>query len=231
MAKNDVKNFYEIIPKEFLDNNPNPNYSKTHLFNLPHRSVAIGSSGSGKTNWLCNYLERLCSGKGSYAHIYIICKDDSEPLYKYLATLSDSIMVKEGLQHIPKLDDIDKKINTLVIIDDMVLDKDQSKVEKYYMMCRKKNVSIIYLSQSYYRVPKFIRVNANELILIKVPSERDLKLILSESAMGIDKEVLLRMYNDLTREKFNALIIDFNAPPEKRYIHNFMEIVDVEKYK
>ena len=99
------------------------------------------------------------------------------------------------------------------------------------MMCRKKNVSIIYLSQSYYRVPKFIRVNANELILIKVPSERDLKLILSESAMGIDKEVLLRMYNDLTREKFNALIIDFNAPPEKRYIHNFMEIVDVEKYK
>ena len=140
-------------------------------------------------------------------------------------------MVKEGLQHIPKLDDIDKKVNTLVIIDDMVLDKDQSKVEKYYMMCRKKNVSIIYLSQSYYRVPKFIRVNANELILIKVPSERDLKLILSESAMGIDKEVLLRMYNDLTKEKFNALIIDFNAPPEKRYIHNFMEIVDVDKYK
>ena len=69
MAKNEVKNFYEIIPKEFLDNNPNPNYGKTHLFNLPHRSVAIGSSGSGKSVWACNYLERLCSGKGSYAEV------------------------------------------------------------------------------------------------------------------------------------------------------------------
>ena len=99
------------------------------------------------------------------------------------------------------------------------------------MMCRKKNVSIIYISQSYYRTPKFIRINANELILLKVSGEKDLRMILGEGAMGLDKDQLQNMYNDITKDKFNSLIIDMNASPEERYVKNFMEIIDVEKYK
>ena len=230
-SKNDVKNFYEIIPKDLLDNNPNPNYMKTHRFNLPHRSLCVGASGGGKTNWVCNYLERMCAGKGSFASILYLCKDKTEPLLKYLALLSDQIQVKEGLSHLPKLEDFDKSVNHLIIIDDLVLTKDQTRIEQNYMMCRKKNVSIIYISQSYYRTPKFIRINANELILLKVSGEKDLRMILGEGAMGLDKDQLQNMYNDITKDKFNSLIIDMNASPEERYVKNFMEIIDVDKYK
>jgi hypothetical protein len=231
MSKNnDVKNFYEIIPKDMLDNNPNPNYGKTHKFKTPHRSLIIGASGGGKTNWVCNYLERMCSGKGTFATILYLCKDKTEPLLKFLTHLSDQIQVKEGLSHLPKLEDIDKSVNHLIIIDDLVLTKDQSRIETYYMMCRKKNVSIMYISQSYYRTPKFIRINANELILLKVSGEKDLRMILSEGAMGLDKDQLTAMYNDITKEKFCSLIVDMNASPEERYVKNFMEVIDVSKY-
>ena len=231
MSKDEVKNFYKIIPKNLLDNNDNPNFPDKHLFSVPHRSVLVGASGGGKTNWVLNYLERVCHGKGTYNSIFYICKDKDEPLLKYIELISPQIRVSEGLETLPELTKFDKKENHLVIIDDLVLAKNQTEVEKYYMMCRKKNVSIIYISQSYYRCPKFIRSNANELILLKLSGDRDIKMILSEGSMGVSKEQLMRMYADITNERFNALIIDIAAPPEKRFIKNFTEIIDVNDYK
>jgi len=231
MSKNDMKNFYEIIPKDLLDNNENPNYMKSHRFKLPHRSVCIGASGGGKTNYIVNYLTRMCEGKGSFASILYLCKDKDEPLLKYLTLMSEQIIVDEGLHKLPKLDSFDKSVNHLIIIDDLVLAKDQTRIEQYYMMCRKKNVSIIYISQSYYRCPKFIRSNANELILLKLSGERDIKMILNEGAAGLSRDQLLRMYNDITSVKFNSLTIDMGAPPEERYIKNFLDVIDVSKYK
>jgi ABC-type dipeptide/oligopeptide/nickel transport system ATPase component len=229
-TSNEVKNFYEIIPKEFLDNTENPNFGKTHMFNLPTRAVVIGASGGGKSNWITNLIERFCDGKGSFASITIITKDKDEPLYKYLESLSDQIVIKEGLSNLPPLKDFDKSVNHLVIVDDMVLSTDQSRVESYYMACRKKNVSIFYLSQSYYRIPKFIRQNANWTILLKLSGERDIKMVLAEAAMGISKDTLLNMYNTITDQKFNSVLINMDAPRDGRYMKNFMEVINPLDY-
>ena len=73
------------------------------------------------------------SGKGTFSDITIIARNKDEPLYKYLTSKCDQIQVKEGIQNIPPLDKMDKKENHLVCFDDLVLAKDQSAIENYYI--------------------------------------------------------------------------------------------------
>jgi hypothetical protein len=60
-------------------------------------------------------------------------------------------------------------------------------------------------------------------VLLRLSGERELKLILSEGGLGIDKDQLLRMYQDATKEKFSVLLIDYEADENQRYRKNFNE--------
>jgi hypothetical protein len=219
-------NFYEVMPKEFLNETENPNYH-LHNLKLPFRMAIVAPSGSGKTNFLLNLIHLFSQGKGTFADITIVTKNKSESLYDFLASKSDRIMIKEGLENLPQLDKFDKELNHLVVLDDLVLTKDQSRIESYFCRGRKLNASIVYLSQSYFRVPKFIRQNLNYLVLLKLSGERELRTILSESGIGIDREQLLSLYNYATAERFSALVIDYEAPVEKKYRKNWLEYLSI----
>lgn len=219
-------NFYQVMPKEFLQEAENPNYH-LHNLKLPFRAMIVAPSGSGKTNFLLNLIHLFSQGKGTYADIYVITRNKDEPLYNFLASKSDQIQIKEGLQCLPPLDKFDKDVNHLVVLDDLVTTKDQSQIENYYIRARKLNVSVIYISQSYFRVPKIIRQNLNYLMLLKLSGERELKLILSEGGLGIDRDQLLALYEYATAEKFSVLLIDYEAPIDKKYRKNFLEYLSI----
>ena len=107
-----IINFYNEMDKQFLDKpilNPNQHL---HNFSIPFRLCCVAPSGSGKSNWITNLIHLFSIGKGTFAYIHIICKDVSEPLYKFLASKSDQISVKEGLNHLPDLEKMDKEIAT-----------------------------------------------------------------------------------------------------------------------
>jgi hypothetical protein len=195
--------------------------------NLPMRCLVVAPSGSGKTNWLINYLLAVCSGKGTFGFCQIITRDKAEPLYEWVQSKTNTIRITEGLSTLPPLDDkhFDKTQNSLVVLDDLVLSKDLSSVEQYFIRCRKLNVSIIFLSQSYYRVPKMIRLNTNYLVILKLSGQKDANMILGEYGLGVSKERLLEIYEEATREKFIPMIIDFEAPKQKRFRRGFTEII------
>ena len=111
---------------------------------------------------------------------------------------------------------MDKEIATLVIVDDCQLEKNQNRVEEYYIRCRKKNVSICYLAQNYFIIPKVIRNNCNYLVLLKLSGDRELNIILKENGLGLTKEQLLDMYEYATGEKFLPLIIDIESTDKSR---------------
>jgi hypothetical protein len=50
-------------------------------------------------------------------------------------------------------------------------------------------------------------------------------MILSEYGLGVSKERLLEIYEQGTKEKFIPLIIDFEAPKEKRFRSGFKTII------
>ena len=51
-------------------------------------------------------------------------------------------------------------------------------------------------------------------------------MILSEGGLGIDKETLLKLYQDATNEKFSPFIIDYEEEPSKRYRKGLTEILN-----
>jgi hypothetical protein len=221
-----IENLYEKIPKELLDKVDNPNFNIHHL-KLPFRMCIVAPSGSGKTNFLVNLLSMFSVGKGTFASITIITKNADEPLYKWIKGKSDQIVIKEGLGNTPPLDKFDKDLNHLVVWDDLVLSKDLSMVENYYIRARKLNTSVIFISQSYFKIPKIIRNNCSYMVLLKLSGNREVNMILSEFGLGVSKEELLELYEYATREKFSPLLIDMEADKYNRFRKGLNEIIGI----
>jgi len=228
-----IKNFYEIMPKDLLPKSYNPN-KEDHHFELPFRMCIVAPSGSGKTNFLLNLISLFSKGRGTFSSITIITKIAKEPLYDFLKLQSESIQIKEGLSNTPQLDKFDKELNHLVVFDDLVLSKNLEIVENYYIRCRKFNVSVIFISQSYYAIPTMIRKNTNYMIILKLGSgQREVKAICSELGNRIEKEQLLNMYEYATDEKFVPLIVDMEEVRNlsKRFRKGFDEYLDPDDFK
>ena len=222
-----IENLYEKIPKEMLDEAENPNYD-LHKFKLPFRMCIVAPSGSGKTNFLVNLIRIFSAGnKGTFSTITIITRNKDEPLYKWLTAKCDQIIIKEGLSFTPPLDKFDKDLNHLVVWDDLVLSKDLSMVENYYIRARKFNVSCIFISQSYFKIPKTIRNNCSYMVLLKLSGQREVNIILSEFGLGITKDQLMELYSYATAEKFSPLVIDMEGDVTTRFRKGLIEILSI----
>jgi ABC-type dipeptide/oligopeptide/nickel transport system ATPase component len=219
-----IINFYEHVPKKYLDEVENPNF-KDHNFDLPFRMCIVAPSGSGKTNFLLNLIRVFSQGQGTFSDITIVTRNKDEPLYNYLSGEFEQIQVKEGMHSTPKLDDMDKKYNHLVCWDDLVLSKNLQPVEEYYMRARKKSCSVIFLSQSYYDIPKFIRKNSSYLVLLDLGgSKRERTAIMNEWAGDLDKDEMSAVFNDATSVKLRPLIITGGkCEPNRKYRKGFLD--------
>ena len=222
----ELKNWYNEIPKKYLTKQHNPNF-KIHGLKIPFRMLIVGNSGAGKTQTLLNIMHNM---NGTFNNIVIITKNKKEPLYEYLEDKlgDDGLKIVEGIEHAPDLEkDIDKKDQTLIVMDDLVLEKNQSALEEYFIRARKLNCSLIYISQSYYRVPRIIRQNLNYLIIKQVSSFKDLYRILAEYTLGVDKDILKQLYEKSTQEKQDFLLVDLDANPQSRFRKNFNDIFEL----
>ena len=219
-------NWYEKMPKSFLDTPDNPNYA-LHKLKIPLRMCVVAPSGSGKSNFILNLIHLFSKGKiGTFSSIYLIVRNSKEPLYSYLCSKCPSIVIKEGLENTPQLDGFDKSESHLVIFDDLVLSKNLDVVSNFYIRCRKLNTSVCFLSQSYFKIPPIIRSNCSYMVILKLGGNREINMILSTFGLGVTKEQLLDMYQYATKEKFSPLLIDLEESPEKRFRKGFLEILE-----
>jgi hypothetical protein len=168
----------------------------------------------------------------TFSKVFIVTKNKTEPLYQYLEDKykDKGLTVKEGINELPDLDTLDKEENTLLVLDDMCNEniKLQRPVCDFAIRCRKLNCSLVYISQSYYQVPKLIRDNINYLILKQVSSMKNLTMIVRECSLGIDKKQLKNIYDDATENKQSFLLIDLEGDKSQRFRKNFNEIYQID---
>lgn len=206
-------NFYAQFKQKKV-HNP---HVDTHMIDLPFRGLINCASGGGKSNLVMNILFLM----HNTFHKIIIVSKSPEPLYDYL---SDKL--KTGIEihyegAIPEIVKMDKGLNGLIIFDDMVLTKN-NKIGEMFIRGRKMGYSSIYISQSFYGTPKIVRQNVSYIWLGHGMARRDLRMILSEFALGLTIDQLQELYTQLTREKMNFMMID---SIRNNVRHNITDIV------
>ena len=196
--------------------------------NWPFRMIIIGPSGTGKTNTLLHLINNL----HPIDKICLYAKDLSEPKYEFLTNkreqagkkkLNDPhafIEYSNDMDNV--LDDInnynknrDKKV--LIVFDDMTADIMRSKkfkaiIKELFIRYRKLNISIVFITQSYFRTPKDARLNSTHYVIMKIQSRKELQNIAQENSGDIDFKYFLKTYKDYTSEPYSSMIIDTTVP-------------------
>ena len=228
---NEMVNFYSHKGmKEFITEYDNPHFD-SHQIKVPFRLGIIASSGGGKTQFLLNLISRM---NDTFGHIFVVYKAP-EPLYEFLQKQigADRITFYTQLAKFPPLNDLPKDKQLLVVFDDCVTyaEKDQGIIKELYVRGRKigRGISMAYLSQSFYKIPRLIRLQFNYLIILKLGSKRDLSMILNDCGLGIEKDELLFIYKDAVKQPFNFLKIDIDSSNQnKKFSHNFNDFYTIE---
>jgi hypothetical protein len=220
-----MDNFYSRKEvKKYVVKTENPNYD-LHHFDTPFRSLVVAPSGSEKSNFITNF-----KGKGTFDNVYIFCKSRDEPLYQFLGDKSKGLIeIHENLDKLPALIELKPSEQTLLIFDDFITDiKKFPIISEYFISGRKRGCSLMCLSQSYYGTPKIIRQNVNFCVILKLGGSRDINSIMRECSVGINKEDLLSIYKEATKDKFDCLKINLDKNGNERYKKNFLEYFEVE---
>jgi len=231
----DIKNLYTYLPKELCDDRRTAyDTYERYKIQIPMRGIIVGSSGSQKTNWCLNLINNL----NCFHRIYIFAKRLDEVLYKWFITQlkflerkkkTEIIFYSNRLEDFPEYTFFDPKYNNLVVVDDWVLDDKRllKKVSDLYCFGRKSNVSIFYITQSYYRVDKFVRENSDYVILKKINRQRDLRMLMKEYSSFTDKteDELEKIYRDILKNPTDGMLFDLvTEDPKLRVRKNFSPI-------
>ena len=106
-----------------------------------------------------------------------------------------------------------RKRKVLIIFDDMIScvmsdRRAQQILKDLFIRCRKLNISLCFLTQSYFSVPKEVRLNCTHCILFKLNNRRELQNIAIDHSADIDYKDFIKIYRICTKEPFNFLTID-----------------------
>ena len=106
-----------------------------------------------------------------------------------------------------KLEDYNptKKRKKLTVFDDMIADIKSNKklsliVTELFLREKKLNITLVFISQSYFKVPKTIRLNATHCFIMKIPNKRELQEIASNHSYDTDFKDLTKLQNNYTIE-------------------------------
>ena len=106
-----------------------------------------------------------------------------------------------------------RKRKILIVFDDMIAyimtnKKFQSIIKELFIRCREINISLVFITQSYFSVPKDVRLNSTT----KVNSKRELQDIAINHSADIDYKDFIKIYRECTKEPYNFLTIDTTLP-------------------
>ena len=196
--------------------------------NFSYRILIIGGSGSWKTNILLN----LINGQNDIDKIYLHARDLDEPKYKILIKKRKDAAIKHlndpnaFIECSNAMDDVyenihdynpSRKRKILIIFDDMITEimknkKIQTIKKELFIRCRKLNISLIFITQSYFSVPKDVRLNSTHYLILKINNKRELQNIAINHSADIDYQDFIKVYRECTKKPYNFLTIDSILP-------------------
>ena len=201
------------------ENNKEHNEKWPYIPDHPYRILIIGGSGSGKTNALIN----LINEQNDIDKIYLYARDLSEPKYEYLIKKREDA----GIKHLNNpnafiecsntVDGVYENINNYnpnrrrkmwIVFDNMIADimtnkKFQAIIKELFIRCRKLNISLVFITQSYFSVPKDVRLNSRHYLIMKINPKKELQKIAINHSADIDYKDFMNVYRECTKETYS----------------------------
>ena len=81
-------------------------------------------------------------------------------------------------------------------------------VTELFIRSRKLNLSLFFITQSYFAVPKDVRLNSTHYSIMKIPNKWELKQIASHDSSDIEFKDFMNLYKKCTKKPYSFLVID-----------------------
>ena len=193
-------------------------YIPDHLYKI----LIIVGSVSGKTDALLNLIKK----QPNIDKIYLYAKDPYEAKYQFLINKRESTGLKHfndlkpfieysnDMQDVYKNNDehnIDKERKILIVFDDMIADMINNKklnsiVAELFIRGRKLNISLIFITQSYFKVLKDVRLNSTHFFIMKIPNKREFQEIALNHSSHISTKNFIKIYKKYPAEPYSFLV-------------------------
>ena len=107
-----------------------------------------------------------------------------------------------------------KKRRILIVFDDMIAHTKSNK--KYallllnclFLRVKKLNILLAFISQTYIKMHKMLKLNATHRFIIKIPNKRGLQQITSNHSSDFDFKDFMELYKDFTKEPYSFFVSD-----------------------
>ena len=108
---------------------------------------------------------------------------------------------------------LDKENKILLIFDDMIANMINNKklnsiVTELFIRGRKLNISLVFITQSYFKVPKDVRLNTTHFFIMKIPNKRELQQIAINHSSDINTKDFINIYKKCTDKPYSFLVND-----------------------
>ena len=179
-------NFDDYVNENKFEHYKNWPYIPDHSY----RILISGGSGSGITNLLLNFVEN----QPDIDKMYLYAKDPYEAKHQYLINKRESVGIdhfndpKTFIEYSNDMHDVQKNIDEynlakgneiLIVFDDIIADmihykKLNSIVTELFIRAGKLNISLVFITQSYFKVPIDVRLNTSPFFLPKFQIKENL---------------------------------------------------------
>ena len=110
-----------------------------------------------------------------------------------------------------------KKRKVLIVFHGMIADimrnkKFQVIIKELFVSCRKLNISLLFITQSYFSVRKDVRLNSTHSLITKINNRKELQNIAINHSADFDYKDFVRIYRQYTRKPYSFLTIDTTLP-------------------
>ena len=107
----------------------------------------------------------------------------------------------------------DKEHKILIVFVYMIADMTNNKklnsiVTDLFIRGRKLNISLVFITQSYFKIPKDITLNYTHFFIMKIPNKRELQQIALNNSSDINSKDFIKIYKKCTAEPYCFLIND-----------------------
>ena len=107
----------------------------------------------------------------------------------------------------------DKENKTIIVFDDMITDMINNKklnsiITELFIRGEKLNISLVFITQSYFKVPKDVRLNTTHFFIMKILNKRELEQIAINPSSDINTRDFINIYKKCTGNPYSFLVND-----------------------